>query len=99
MLSSPVCGVLLWQSGVSREYVLPIAVVASSLSRVQLFETPQAIAWHVPLAMGFPRQEYRRRLPFASPGDLPSLGFESAPPELAGRFFTTEPGGKPHVTK
>ena len=86
-------------SGVSREYVLPIAIVVSSLSRVQLFETPQAVACHVPLSMGSLRQEYRRGLPFVSPGDLPSLGSEPAPPELAGGFFTTEPAGKPHGTK
>ena len=41
--------------------------------------------------MGFPRQAYWSGLPFPSPGDLPNPGFEHVSPELAGRFFTTEP--------
>ena len=45
--------------------------------------------------MGFPRQEYRSGLPFPSPGDLPNPGTEPVSPALAGRFFTTEPPGKP----
>ena len=44
--------------------------------------------------MGFPRQEYWRG-PFPPPGDLPDPGLEPASPELAVRFFTTEPPGKP----
>ena len=46
---------------------------------------------------GISRQEYWRRLPFPSPGDLPDPGTEpasSASPELAAGFFTTEPPGK-----
>ena len=41
--------------------------------------------------MGFPRQEYWRRLPFPPPGDLPSPGINPeslVSPALAGRFFT-----------
>jgi len=34
-------------------------------------------------------------LPFTSPGDIPNPGIEPASPALAGRFFTTEPPGKP----
>ena len=52
--------------------------------------------------MGFPRQENWSELPFPSPRDLPHPGIESlcsthvpAPPVLAGKFFTTEPPGKP----
>ena len=45
--------------------------------------------------MGFPRQEYWSGLPFPSPGDRPSLRIEPMSPALAGRFFTTEPPGKP----
>ena len=40
-------------------------------------------------------QEYWSGLPFLSPGDLPNPGIEPTPPALAGRFFTTEPPGKP----
>ena len=53
------------------------------------------VAHQAPLSMGFPRQEYWNRLPFSSPGDLPNPGIELTSPALAGRFFTTEPPGKP----
>ena len=47
--------------------------------------------------MGFPRQESWSGLPFPSPGgsswDLP--GIVPTSHTLAGRFFTTEPPGKP----
>ena len=36
-------------------------------------------------------------LPFPPPGDLPHPRIEPAAPALAGRFFTTEPPGKPKV--
>ena len=45
--------------------------------------------------MDFSRQEYWSGLPFPSPGDLPDPWIKPAFPELAGRFFTTEPPGKP----
>ena len=45
--------------------------------------------------MGFSRQEYWSGLPFLSPGDLPEPGIEPASHTLEGRFFTTEPPGKP----
>jgi len=45
--------------------------------------------------MGFPRQEYWSGLPFPSPGDLPNPEIKLMSPMLAGRFFTTEPPGKP----
>ena len=41
-----------------------------------------------PLSMGFSRQEYWSGLPCPPPGDLPD-------PNITGRFFTTEPLGKP----
>ena len=53
------------------------------------------VAHQAPLSMEFPRQEYWNRLPFSSPGDLPDPGIELTSPALAGRFFTTEPPGKP----
>ena len=46
--------------------------------------------------MEFSRQEYWSRLPFPSPGDLSDPGIEPVSPALAGRFFTTEPPGKPN---
>ena len=46
-------------------------------------------------SMGVFRQEYWSVLPFPSPGNLPHPGIEPASSILAGRFFTTEPPGKP----
>ena len=55
-----------------------------------------AILWtaarQAPLTMGFPRQEYWRRLPSEAPGDLLDPGTESTSPvspALTGRFFKT----------
>ena len=48
--------------------------------------------------MGLSRQEYWIGLQFPSPGDFPHLGIELSSlmsAALAGRFFTTEPPGKP----
>ena len=59
------------------------------------FATPWTVAHQVPLCMGFSRQEYWSGLPFPSPGDLSNLAMESVSPALAGRFFITEPPGKP----
>ena len=57
--------------------------------------TSQTVARQAPLSMAFPRQEYWSGLSFPSPGDLPDSGIEPRSPALAGRFFTTEPPGKP----
>ena len=59
------------------------------------FPTQWTVAHQAPLSMGFPRQEYWNELPFPSPGNLPDLRIKPMPPALAGKFFTTEPGGKP----
>ena len=75
--------------------ILKFYMVVQSLSSFQLFAAPQTIARQAPLSLGFPRQEYWRGLPFASPVDLPDPGIEPMSPALAGRFFTTEPPGKP----
>ena len=64
-------------------------------SSVQLFATQWTIAHQALLSMGFSRQEYWSELPFPFPGDLPDPGTEPRSPVLAGRFFTTEPPGKP----
>ena len=59
------------------------------------------ILWTVgcqaPSTEGFPRQEYWSGLPFLPSGDLCDPGIEPASPILAGRFFTTEPPGKPEI--
>ena len=59
--------------------------------------TPGTVACQTPLSMGFSRQECWDELPFPSPGALPDPGIEPVSPTLAGRFFTTEPVGKPNV--
>ena len=61
------------------------------LNHVQLCATPWTVAHQASLPMGFPRQEYCRRLPFPT-ADLPDAGIKSsslASPVLAGGFFTT----------
>ena len=68
---------------------------AQSLSHVWLFATPWTAACQAPSFMWFTRQEYWSELPSPSPGDLPSPGREPTFPAPAGRFFTTEPPGKP----
>ena len=44
--------------------------------------------------MEFPRQEYRSRLPFPSPGDLPDPGIKPGSPALQGDSLPFEPPGK-----
>ena len=61
-------------------------------------ETPWTVAHQDLPFMGFSRQEYWSGLPCPPPGDLPNPGIEPTSPvapALAGRFFTTEPPGKP----
>ena len=59
------------------------------------FATPGIVDLQGRLSTGFPRQEHWSRLPFPSPGALINPGIELVSPELAHRFFTTEPSGKP----
>ena len=47
--------------------------------------------------MRFSRQEHWSGLPFPSPGDIPNQGIELVSIWLPGRFFTTEPLGKPYA--
>ena len=57
-----------------------------------------SLACQAPRSMGFSRQKYWSGLPFPSPGDFsdPGIKHESpVSPASAGRFFTTEPPGKP----
>ena len=58
--------------------------------------TPWTVAHQAPLPTEFSRQEYRSGLQFPSPEDLPDPGTEPVSPALAGRFFITEPPGKPN---
>ena len=77
-----------------------VRVCVHTFSHVQLFVTPWTRARQAPLVQEFSRQEQWNRLPYPPPGDLPNPGIKpvsSVSPALAGRFFTTEPPGKPHV--
>jgi len=70
------------------------------LSHSQLFATPWTVACQAYLPMVFSRQEYWNGLPFPVSEDLPDLGIETeslVSPALAGKFFTTEPSGKPRM--
>ena len=57
-------------------------VEVKPFSRVRLFETPWTVAYHVPLSMGFSRQEHWSGLPFPTPGDLADPGIEPRSPAL-----------------
>ena len=60
---------------------------------VQLFETPETVAWQAPLSMGV-------GLPCPSPwkGDLSNLGIEPWSPALQVDSLPSEPPGKPIVS-
>ena len=60
------------------------------------FATSRTVTSQAPLSMGFSRQEYWSALPCHPPGDIPNPGIEPRSPAFAGRFFTTEPSGKPY---
>ena len=70
---------------------------AQSLRHLRLFAIPWTVA-HQALSMEFSGQEYWSKLPFSPPGDIPDPWIQPespVSPALAGRFFTTEPPGKP----
>ena len=78
--------------------VMHSCVHAQSLSHVQLFCNPKDYNLPGSPSMEFSRQECWSGLPFPPPGDLldPRIELTSpAAPVLTGRFFTTEPLGKP----
>ena len=58
-----------------------------SLSGLQLFAVPWAVAHQAPLSMGFSRQENWSGLPFPTTRDLPHPEIEPVSPALAGRFL------------
>ena len=58
------------------------------------FVTSWTVALQAPLSMGFPGQEYRRGLPFPSPGDLPDPRMEPGSLALQADSLLAEPWGK-----
>ena len=72
-------------------YVRSCSVVSDSA-------TPRTVARQAPLSMEFSKQEYWSELPIPTQRYLPDSRIESeslTSPALAGRFYTTEPPGKP----
>ena len=66
-----------------------------SYSVVSNSATPCTVAHQVPLSMGFSRQEYRSRLPFPPPGNLPNPGIDLGSPTLQATSLPSEPLKKP----
>ena len=84
------------KSNREKHYMISFTCVHAKLLQSCLtLATPWTVAHQVPVFMGFPRQEYWNGLPFPSPGNFPDPGIKLASSALAGRFFTTEPSGKP----
>ena len=77
---------------------MPLLLFSCSVMS-ESFVTPWTVAHQASLSMGFPRQEYWSGLSFPPLGDFPDPGIEPTSPALVGRFFITEPPGKPfHAT-
>ena len=80
-----------------------LLLLLSHFSPVQLCTTPWTVAHHTPLSIGFSKQEYWTECHFLLQGILiqechipsPDPGIEPTSSALSGRFFTTEPKGKP----
>ena len=76
-----------------------MSIIACSVTQLCLLcVTLWTVAHQAPLSMGFSRQEYWIGLSCPPLGDPPNPGIKAASllsPALAGRFFTTEPPGKP----
>ena len=75
---------------VKQNHFFAVCMSAQSLSRVQLFATPQTVAHQAPLSIEFFRQEYWGRLPFPTPGNLPDSGIEPVPLVQKHQFFGTQ---------
>ena len=75
-------------------FICDVALCVCTLTCVRLSATLWTVAHQAPLSMEFSGQEYWSGQPFPSPAALPDPGSEPGPPELAGRFFTTDLPGK-----
>ena len=69
--------------------------LCQSLSHVRLFRDPMSSSLLGSSVHGVSQARILEWLPFPPPGYLPDPGIEPASAVLAGRFFTTEPLGKP----
>ena len=68
--------IFLQSSNIENGFTLCVCVCTRVLSCVWFFAMPWTIAHEAPLSMEFVRQEYRSRLLFPAPGDLPHPGTE-----------------------
>ena len=107
---TPIHQEICWELGIYKICFIPIRSLQSGstnrlavitvylLSHVWLFCDPIDCS-----QSGYFVHTYQARiwsgLPFPSPEDLPNSGIKPTSPALAGRFFTTEPPGKPHTNK
>ena len=73
-------------------FIYVVAVLVAKLGLT--LEIPWTAA-HQPMPMKFSRHQYWNGLSFPSPVDLPDPWIKPTSPALVGRFFTTEPPGKP----
>ena len=85
------------EEGIKKNF-LEVLVVLVAKSRLTL-ATPWTVAHQAPLSMGFSKQEYWSRLPFPSPGDLPSPGIEPASHALQADSLLTEPQRKSFLSR
>ena len=73
--------------------------ILNHFSHVLLFAAPCTVVGQAPRSIGFSRQEYWRwvSIPSSRGSSQPrSWNYVSCGSCIAGRFFTTEPPGKPH---
>ena len=80
-----------WLLTIGRRQKWDISVL-SHFSCVQLYVILWTVACHIPLSMGFSRQEYWNGVLCPFPRDLPNSRIEPmslTSPAWAGRFFTT----------
>ena len=84
-----------WYSSVQHVICISILLLLFSPKSCLPFCYPMACNLPGSSAHGISQARVLECLPFPSPGDLPDPGIEPESPALAGRFFTTEPSGKP----
>ena len=100
LLSQPLCSISkCWSAlGLDSRLLVQWQCACSVAQPCLILYDPTDCSHQAPLSMEFSRPDYWSGLPLPTPGDLPDSGIEPmspAAPALAGRFFTTEPPGKP----
>ena len=90
---------VIWEAPASPYIWFSTHLVLCSVSQScpTLCNPMDCIAYQIPLSMGFSRQDYRSRLPFPPPGDLPNPGIKPRSPGLQADFYHLVPPGKSHT--